>query len=210
MKYSNKFMLVPFVNKQQQHSPEEKYLNNLDTEMSNILNNKKLSTSDKLKQYNHTLNLYINKNQDANIKVESNQNQIVENIIEKLNLNKIKEESIEPLEQSIVTKEQKYQNKRLKQKRKNILNESSDELQKVLEKKLLKPKHQTEPDLNQTVIDSPSNKKNLNNLQKQHNKSKKRELRNNTNPADFDWKIKNSLIGNGINIKNKWLTKSFF
>jgi hypothetical protein len=32
-------MLVPFVNKQQ-HSPEENYLNNLDTEMSSILNNK--------------------------------------------------------------------------------------------------------------------------------------------------------------------------
>ena len=35
MKYSNKFMIVPFVNKQE--DPIEKYLNDLDEEMSQIL-----------------------------------------------------------------------------------------------------------------------------------------------------------------------------
>ena len=40
MKYTNKFMLVPYENKQK--SPEEKYLNSSDTEMSAILKINKL------------------------------------------------------------------------------------------------------------------------------------------------------------------------
>ncbi len=44
MKYSNKFMIVPFVNKLE--DPVEKYLNNLDEEMSKILSRKDISVDE--------------------------------------------------------------------------------------------------------------------------------------------------------------------
>jgi len=68
MKYSNKFMVVPFVSKPD--NPEEKYISDLDQKMSNILKDTKLNASEKLRQYNQILSIFINKKADTEAKVE--------------------------------------------------------------------------------------------------------------------------------------------
>ena len=68
MKYANKLMVVPFVNKLQ--DPEEKYLTDLDNEMSSILKNDKYSIEEKVKNYNKILSKFISKNSTEDIKVD--------------------------------------------------------------------------------------------------------------------------------------------
>jgi len=68
MKYSNKFMVVPFVSKPD--NPEEKYISDLDQKMSNILKDTKLNASEKLRKYNQILSIFINKKADTEAKVE--------------------------------------------------------------------------------------------------------------------------------------------
>ena len=68
MKYSNKFMVVPFVSKPD--NPEEKYISDLDQKISNILKDTKLNASEKLRQYNQILSIFINKKADTEAKVE--------------------------------------------------------------------------------------------------------------------------------------------
>lgn len=63
MKYSTKMLVVPYSNNFNQ-TPEEKYTSELDQKMSVILKNSKLSPEDKLKQYNHVLDLYLNKKKE--------------------------------------------------------------------------------------------------------------------------------------------------
>lgn len=57
MKYGNKLMVVPFVNKLEKTS--EKYLIDLDSEMTTIIHNKNLSIDDKVKMYNQTLQRFL-------------------------------------------------------------------------------------------------------------------------------------------------------
>ena len=68
MKYANKLMVVPFVNKLQ--DPEEKYLTDLDNEMSSILKNDKYSIEEKVKNYNKVLSKFISKNSTEDIKID--------------------------------------------------------------------------------------------------------------------------------------------
>ena len=68
MKYSNKFMVVPFVSKPD--NPEEKYISDLDQKMSNILKDTKLNASEKLRKYNQILSIFINRKADTEAKVE--------------------------------------------------------------------------------------------------------------------------------------------
>jgi hypothetical protein len=59
MKYATKLMVVPFVKKIE--DPETKYVNDLDDGMSEILNNKSLSVTDKISRYNDLLNKFNEK-----------------------------------------------------------------------------------------------------------------------------------------------------
>ena len=69
IEYSNKFMVVPFVSKPD--NPEEKYISDFDQKMSNILKDTtKLNASEKLRQYNQILSIFINKKADTEAKVE--------------------------------------------------------------------------------------------------------------------------------------------
>ena len=61
-------MVVPFVSKPD--NPEEKYISDLDQKMSNILKDTKLNASEKLRQYNQILSIFINKKADTEAKVE--------------------------------------------------------------------------------------------------------------------------------------------
>ena len=53
MKFAKKFMVVPFV--KQLENPDEKYLTDIDSDMSKILNQENLSVDQKLKLYNKAL-----------------------------------------------------------------------------------------------------------------------------------------------------------
>jgi hypothetical protein len=61
-------MVVPFVSKPD--NPEEKYISDLDQKISNILKDTKLNASEKLRQYNQILSIFINKKADTEAKVE--------------------------------------------------------------------------------------------------------------------------------------------
>jgi hypothetical protein len=61
-------MVVPFVSKPD--NPEEKYISDLDQKMSSILKDTKLNASEKLRQYNQILSIFINKKADTEAKVE--------------------------------------------------------------------------------------------------------------------------------------------
>jgi chromatin remodeling complex protein RSC6 len=56
MKYATKLMVVPFVNLQ---NPKDKQLSDLDTKMSDILQNNKISIDDKVKIYKKTLDSFM-------------------------------------------------------------------------------------------------------------------------------------------------------
>jgi hypothetical protein len=62
MKFAEKLMVVPFVKKIE--DPIDEHLLNLDDEISRILNNKKLSASEKTKKYNHHLSRFMNKDNE--------------------------------------------------------------------------------------------------------------------------------------------------
>ena len=57
MKYATKFMVVPYVPRLE--NSDEKFLTNLDSEMSRILTNQKMSTDEKVKMYNQALQRFI-------------------------------------------------------------------------------------------------------------------------------------------------------
>ena len=56
MKYAKKMMVIPFVKKLE--NPSEKFLENLDTEMTTILHTNNISVDEKIKLYNATLNRF--------------------------------------------------------------------------------------------------------------------------------------------------------
>ena len=56
MKYGKQLMVVPFVKKLE--NPSEKFLENLDSEMTEILYKTNLSVDEKVKLYNATLNRF--------------------------------------------------------------------------------------------------------------------------------------------------------
>ena len=56
MKFAKKFMVVPFV--KQLENPDEKYLTDIDSDMSKILNQENLSVDQKLKLYNKALDKF--------------------------------------------------------------------------------------------------------------------------------------------------------
>ena len=60
MKHSTKMMVVPFNNNKIENQ-EQKYLTDLDKEMSLVLSNTKLSDDEKIKLYQQALNKYNNK-----------------------------------------------------------------------------------------------------------------------------------------------------
>src|SRR4051812_12070271 len=53
MQYATKLMVVPYVNKLE--NPAEKYVTDMDSEMSTILSNKNISIDDKVKLYTQIL-----------------------------------------------------------------------------------------------------------------------------------------------------------
>ena len=64
-------MVVPFVNVTAAAiDPQEKYLNDLDAQMQNILEKKDISAKEKLTLYNELLGRYLSKNKDNQIKIK--------------------------------------------------------------------------------------------------------------------------------------------
>lgn len=70
-------MVVPYVNHIQ--DPIDKYLVELDEEMSSILNRKDLSVDEKLTLYNKTLNKFLNKSNDTQIKITHQPSEVIIN-----------------------------------------------------------------------------------------------------------------------------------
>jgi hypothetical protein len=74
MKYATKLMVVPFVNRLE--DPTEKYLNNLDEELSEILKRRDLAPDQKLKMYNTILGKFLIKKTDSKIQVRNYPNDV--------------------------------------------------------------------------------------------------------------------------------------
>jgi len=71
MKHTTKLMVVPFVNVTAAAiDPQEKYLNDLDAQMQNILEKKDISAKEKLTLYNELLGRYLSKNKDNQIRIK--------------------------------------------------------------------------------------------------------------------------------------------
>ena len=67
MKFATKLMVVPYVNKLE--DPVDKYLFDLDIEMSEILERKDISIEEKLSLYNQALQKFMYKNTSKNNEV---------------------------------------------------------------------------------------------------------------------------------------------
>ena len=76
MKFATKLMVVPYVNKLE--DPVDKYLFDLDIEMSEILERKDISIEEKLSLYNQALQKFMYKNTSKNIEVIHKPREILE------------------------------------------------------------------------------------------------------------------------------------
>jgi len=206
MKYSNKFMVVPFVTKPD--NPEEKYLNNLDENMTKILKNNNLTVDEKLKQYNYILSLFMNKKTDIEPKVEYNPKpdiaKIVKEIVndlplkkEMIDINKIK--SKDSIDNILDTKTLKKEARRVKRENKKSKNNTiNNTAYENLE-------YDDEDLLNKTLL----NKTMINKTPSAPKKRQNRSLRSNTNSEDYQYKDKiNTMTGNGR--ITKWIKKKYF
>lgn len=137
MKYATKLMVVPYVPKLE--NPSEKYLVDLDSEMSKVLNDKNLQIDQKVKLYNQTLQRFmvnydspINATSTVNFKpIESNENEIKK---EKEDIKQdVKEENKISLDENLVS---------IKKTKKKKSNESQTKIKKVkrIQDKAKKPR----------------------------------------------------------------------
>lgn len=72
MKFATKLMVVPFVNRLE--DPTERYLNNLDDELSSILKRHDLGNYEKLQMYNQVLSKFMIKKSESKIEVKNHPN----------------------------------------------------------------------------------------------------------------------------------------
>ena len=227
MKYANKLMVVPFVNKLQ--DPEEKYLTDLDNEMSSILKNDKYSIEEKVKNYNKVLSKFISKNSTEDIKIDygpkveiiktddnpKTDDNFVQNIVNQL------------ADKLSSKKEKKTSDKKRKQIKKESKNDSNDEIAKDL-KNMLETSFPKKPKMNQSFVPNENDADDSDNFDEFKTPATERyrpvlakpilkpavniiqkNLRSNTNPNDYNFKDKlNPMTGNG-EIKS-WITKKFF
>ena len=216
MKYSTKMLVVPYSNNFNQ-TPEEKYTSELDQKMSVILKNSKLSPEDKLKQYNHVLDLYLNKKKEElkvisqpTDQIKDSNEQLLNTILTKLSefsKKEIKQEPVSVKEESnienfVKANKNNTLNLTVKQKNRNLL------LDKMIENDNLGVNSNITTDDELLVKNLKPRKKYVRKLYNKQNTP--RPLRNNTNPQDFEFKDKNNpRTGNGFN-SGTWLTKTFF
>ncbi len=192
MKYSTKMLVVPYSNNFNQ-TPEEKYTSELDQKMSVILKNSKLSPEDKLKQYNHVLDLYLNKKKEElkvisqpTDQIKDSNEQLLNTILTKLSefsKKEIKQEPVSVKEESNVEKFVKANknntlNLTVKQKNRNLL------LDKMIENDNLGVNSNITTDDELLVKNLKPRKKYVRKLYNKQNTP--RPLRNNTNPQDFE------------------------
>ena len=81
MKYAKKMMVIPFVKKLE--NPSEKFLENLDTEMTTILHTNNISVDEKIKLYNATLNRFKLNYDPSTIGTHNNFNESISKVLEK-------------------------------------------------------------------------------------------------------------------------------
>ena len=146
MKYSTKLMVVPFVKTIEK--PSDKYINNLDDEMSKILSKNELNIDEKLKLYNNALTKFKEKyDPEASDFSENSIKSLTEPItqmIEKVNENTSK--SINSSVEKIITE----------MKQKVETDKSDQEIEQRVQNLLsmLKTKNLTDYDLNELEEDS--------------------------------------------------------
>lgn len=81
MKYATKLMVLPYMPKLE--NPEERYMFNLDAEMSKVLRNRKLSIDQKVKLYSSALERFRTKAQSRDIpppSIEESKSRVVEEV----------------------------------------------------------------------------------------------------------------------------------
>ena len=81
MKYAKRMMVIPFVKKLE--NPSEKFLENLETEMTTILHTNNISVDEKIKLYNATLNRFKVNYDSSTIGTHNNFNESISKVLEK-------------------------------------------------------------------------------------------------------------------------------
>ena len=69
MKYTNKWMVVPYKEEIQQTTPTN-LTNNIDDKINSILNNKKINNDEKVQLYNHLISQKYNKESLPNLEIK--------------------------------------------------------------------------------------------------------------------------------------------
>lgn len=208
-------MIVPFVNKQE--DPIEKYLNDLDEEMSQILARKDLGIDEKLALYNQTLNRFLLKESNSKIQVTHHTPEVTVTVKEsEPKTKKQKKETFVPI---------KHSPKKLKKeilKKETIKKDEQDNFNTADESMVRDEENANMiSSLMQNLKPTTKNNNNLNIFQAPKLKDRTKAVLGDYNsPQATRSHVKNfnvPLMGDpywnvntGHGLRRKWLTKKFF